>query len=212
MLKYRGVLVLSIILALSSAGCGMGNNHLKTNEYQAHPVKRLQDQAQIRTYTAFNKNVSDKITNDVSSVSGVRKATVIVYDSEAIVGINVKNGVKTWRVEQKAIQVVKNSRPGYIVHVTADNNLYARIESIRTQMELHPNRDFSGDIRILIHDIDRKVTQPTPTPAPAHWHKHIPTPTQTPNHGHTSTSNHGHTSTSNHGHTPTPTPEHKNTH
>jgi hypothetical protein len=187
MLKYCGVLVLSIMLILSSAGCtGMGNNNVKTNEY-ARSAKRLVTQnqalnrAQVRTYATFNKIDSDKITKDVLGVSGVSKSTAVVYDSEAIVGIYVKKGEKTWRVEQKALQAVKNSGLRYNMHVTADKKLYARIESIRKQMVSHPNRDYSGDIRILIQDINLKVTPtPTPTPTPKHWHK--PTPTPTPTH------------------------------
>jgi GTPase Era involved in 16S rRNA processing len=196
MLKYCGILVLSIILVLSSAGCtGMGNNNVKTNQYQPHAAKSpiIQDltlnRAHVRTYATFNKIDSDKITKDVLGVSGISKSTVIVYDSEAIVGIDVKKGQKTWRVEQKALQAVKNSGFRYNVHVTADKKLYTRIESIRKQMVSHPNRDFSGDIRILIHDINLKVTSPTPTPTPTpkpkHWHKPTPTPTPTPTHRHT---------------------------
>jgi hypothetical protein len=55
MLKYCGVLVLSIILVTLTAGCtGMGNNNVKTNEYQARSAKGLitQDQARVRTYAA----------------------------------------------------------------------------------------------------------------------------------------------------------------
>jgi YhcN/YlaJ family sporulation lipoprotein len=183
MLKYCGVLVLSIILAISSAGCGMGNN-VKPNEYQPRSANRIftQDRAQnqVRTYAAYDKNISDKITKDVSRVSGIRKATVIVYVRTAIVGIAVSRGQNTTTVEHKVAKSVKTSDPGYDVHVTANQKLYTRIESIRNQIALHPNHDYSGDIRTLIRDIDGNVTAPTPTPY--HWYK--PTPTPTPNHWH----------------------------
>jgi YhcN/YlaJ family sporulation lipoprotein len=208
MLKYCGVLVLSIILAISSAGCGMGNNNVKTNEYQGRSANRLitqdlgQNRAQVRTYATYNKRVSDKITTDILAVNGVRKATVIVYNRNAIVGIDVRNGQNTATLEHKVARTVKNSDPGYDVHVTADKKLHTRIVNIRNQMVLHPNRDFSGDIRTLIQDIRLKVTAPTPTPTPTprpkHWH--APTPTPTPKHWHAPTP------------TPTPTPRPKHNH
>jgi hypothetical protein len=54
MLKYCGVLVLSIILVISSAGCTrMGNNNVKTNEYQARSAKL--NQAQVRTHATSSQ-------------------------------------------------------------------------------------------------------------------------------------------------------------
>jgi hypothetical protein len=58
MLKYCGVLVLTIILVISSAGCtGMGNNNVKTNEYQARSVKQsqAQNQEQVRKYATSSQ-------------------------------------------------------------------------------------------------------------------------------------------------------------
>jgi YhcN/YlaJ family sporulation lipoprotein len=181
MLKFCGV-VLSIILVITSAGCtGMGNNNVKTNEYKARSSKHLitQNHGQVRTYASFNKNFTDKITKDVSSVSGISKATVIVYDRNAIVGINVSKRQNAATVEHKVAQAVKISDPGYDVHVTADPKLYTRIESIRKQLVLHPNTNFSGDIRILIQDID-KVTAPKPAPKPAPRPAPKPAPKPTP--------------------------------
>jgi YhcN/YlaJ family sporulation lipoprotein len=170
MLKYCGLLVLSIILIISSEGCtGMGNNIVKTK----------QNQAQVRTYASNTKNVADKITKDVSRVSGIRKATIIVYDRNAIVGIDVSKGQNTATVEHKVAQAVKISDPGYDVHVTADPKIYTRIESIRKQMVSNPKNNFSGDIRILIHDIGN-VTAPKPTPKPTP--KPMPKPTPKPTH------------------------------
>jgi hypothetical protein len=58
-----------------------------------------------RAHPFSNKHVSEKIAKNVSSVKGISKATVIVYNRDAIIGINVKKGENTSTVEQKVRQI-----------------------------------------------------------------------------------------------------------
>jgi hypothetical protein len=97
----------------------------------------------IGTVDSSNKQVSEKISRNVSSIKGISKATVIVYYHDAIIGIDIKKGENTATVEQKVRQVVQHSEPGYNVHVTTDKKHLTRIESIHKQMvplDGHPIR------------------------------------------------------------------------
>lgn len=81
---------------------------------------------------AYNKEVSQKIANHVSSMKGVRKATVVVYGKDAIVGLDVKGGSNTFAMTNDVRKAVQKIEPGYKVHVTTDSKLHSRIRNLNT--------------------------------------------------------------------------------
>lgn len=109
------------------------------------------------------KAASDKIAKHVYTVKGVSKATVIVHNRDAIVGIDVKRGENAKAVENQVREAVARSEPGYTVHVTSDKQYHARIRSLQSQMKPidgHPVRNFSEDVGTLLRDIGHTVTAP----------------------------------------------------
>jgi len=114
--------------------------------------------------SAFDRQTSDVIARHAANVKGVRKATVLVHGREAIIGIDVKGGENRVKVENDVRRSIQTFKPGYRVHVTADKNLHARIQTIHAQslkpLDGHPVRNFAQDVGILIRDIGRTATAP----------------------------------------------------
>ncbi|CAH1209001.1 hypothetical protein PAECIP111893_02955 [Paenibacillus plantiphilus] len=110
-----------------------------------------------------NDNVSGKLLKHISSVKGVDKATVVINNRDAIVGVDVKASENSAAVAQRVRNAVKKAEPGYTVHVTADKNLHTRLQGMQRQMKPldgHPIRNMTKDIGTLIRDIGRAVTAP----------------------------------------------------
>lgn len=110
-----------------------------------------------------NDNVSGRLLKHVSSVKGVSKATVVINNRDAIVGVDCKAGENTAAVAQRVRNTVKKLEPSYKVHVTADKNLHTRLQGMQRQMrplDGHPVRNLTEDIGTLIRDIGRAVTAP----------------------------------------------------
>jgi len=189
MYKYGAVLVLSVSLVLASTGCATKhNNNVKTNNYKAHSTEKRSimngtspmdgtrhtvdgtrhnvdgsHPMNKSTHQSANLTVSEKIAKHVSAVSGVDKATVILNNRDAVVGIDLKSGANKAAVEQKVMQAVKRVEPNYAVHVTTDKKLHTRIRSLHGQMvplDGHPIRNLSEDVGTLIRDMGRTITAP----------------------------------------------------
>lgn len=110
-----------------------------------------------------NENVSGRLMKHLSSVKGVDKATVVINNRDAIVGVDVKAGENSAAVAQRVRNEVKKLEPHYTVHVTADKNLHTRLQTMQGQMKPldgHPIRNMTEDIGTLIRDIGRTVTAP----------------------------------------------------
>ncbi|MCQ6558575.1 YhcN/YlaJ family sporulation lipoprotein [Paenibacillus mendelii] len=115
------------------------------------------------THTTSNKDASDKIAKHISSVKGVSKATVVVHNNDAIVGLDVKAGENTSMVEKEVKRAVERVHPGYTVYVTTDKNLHSRIRGVQSQMvplDGHPIRNMTEDVGTLIRDMGRTITAP----------------------------------------------------
>nr|WP_281423180.1 YhcN/YlaJ family sporulation lipoprotein [Paenibacillus oenotherae] len=109
------------------------------------------------------ENASGRLLKHVSAINGVDKATVVINNRDAIIGIDVKAGANTADVARKVKAEAKKLEPKYNVHVTADKNMHSRIRGMQRQMvplDGHPVRNFTEDIGILIRDIGRAVTAP----------------------------------------------------
>ncbi|MDG0808437.1 YhcN/YlaJ family sporulation lipoprotein [Cohnella rhizosphaerae] len=162
MFKIYGIAVLSAMLVLSMTGCGqMKTKSVKPYEHNVGSADdhMLKESAGAST----EKAASDKIAKHVYKVKGVSKATVIVHNRDAIVGIDVKQGENAKDVENKVRETVARSEPGYTVHVTSDQRYHARIQTLQSQMKPldgHPVRNFSEDVATLLRDIGRTVSAP----------------------------------------------------
>lgn len=153
---------MSAMLVLSMTGCGqMKTKSVKPYEHNVGSTDHnvLKEGAG----TSSNKAASDKIAKHVYAVKGVSKATVLVHNRDAIVGIDVKHGENAKTVENQVRQAVERSEPGYAVHVTSDKQYHARIQSLNSQMKPldgHPVRNFSEDVATLLRDIGQTVSAP----------------------------------------------------
>ncbi|EOD01528.1 YhcN/YlaJ family sporulation lipoprotein [Caldisalinibacter kiritimatiensis] len=79
-------------------------------------------------------NRADKIANAVARMGEVNRATVVVNDNTAIVGVNMENnmeGTMNNDLRQRIERTVKNTDNKITsVAITTDPNLYSRIDSI----------------------------------------------------------------------------------
>ncbi|MBB6692353.1 YhcN/YlaJ family sporulation lipoprotein [Cohnella xylanilytica] len=163
--KLIGATLLAASLVVAGTGCAKQDG-VKTNQYKAKPLgDRTGAKTRVQNVpSAFDKQTSDVISRHVANVKGVRKTTVLVHGREAIIGIDVKGGENRAKVENDVRHSVQTFKPGYRVHVTADKNLHARIQSIHAQslkpLDGHPVRNFAQDVGILIRDIGRTAAAP----------------------------------------------------
>ena len=150
MYRICGILLLSMALAICSTACTNKNNDgvtTKNIKVQAHP--------------SSNEKASQKIKKEILKVKGIKKATVIVHNQDAIIGLDVNKDKDKKAIEQKVKSRVEKSSPNMKVHVTAEKEFHARIQRIHTNMvplDGHPIYNFSEDVGILIRDIGNKVT------------------------------------------------------
>ncbi|AIQ19772.1 hypothetical protein H70357_25940 [Paenibacillus sp. FSL H7-0357] len=155
MKRLHMLVLMTLVIVVLSTGCGTKNNNT-TNGY------KTQSKEQHMIHKADSTH-SDKVAKDLSKIRGVDKATVVIHNKEAIVGLDVKQGENLSIIEQDAVRTVKRELPNHNVHVTADKNLHMRIQSLHQGMKPldgHPVRNFSEDVTTLIKDIGRTVTYP----------------------------------------------------
>ncbi|WP_435921806.1 YhcN/YlaJ family sporulation lipoprotein [Paenibacillus sp. DYY-L-2] len=115
--------------------------------YSTPPVSR----------SALPKQLSDR----VSHMDGVDKATVLVSNQDILVGVDAKKGKDPKVVEENVRHHLTLDQPGYRVHVTSDKKLHARIRNLNTKVNGgHPIQHFSNDVKAILRDIGKTVTAP----------------------------------------------------
>ncbi|GGD75478.1 YhcN/YlaJ family sporulation lipoprotein [Paenibacillus nasutitermitis] len=139
-----------------------GNQHLMdgTNHSMngTHSMNNSAPNSQSANLTA-----SERIAKRVSAINGVDKATVILNNRDAVVGVDLKQGANKAAVEKNIMQAVKRIEPKYAVHITTDKKLHTRIRTLHSQMvplDGHPIRNLSEDIGTLIRDLGNTITAP----------------------------------------------------
>jgi YhcN/YlaJ family sporulation lipoprotein len=117
----------------------------------------------------FNQRVAERVADVAEDVPGVSRATAIVYGNDIVVGIDGTNNKDVRALEREVQRIVKSREPGCNVHVTADDDIHTRIQSVYTNMNNyntnqvnpdHPIRDLGTDVTDIIRDIGRTVTAP----------------------------------------------------
>ena len=113
-----------------------------------------------------NRRVARIAANLAKDVNGVTKATAVAHGRDIIVGVDVKKGANTREVERKVREKVQAKEPQYRIHVTSDNKIHTRIQTIYVNMNNnnnnagHPVRALGTDVANIIRDIGRTVTAP----------------------------------------------------
>jgi hypothetical protein len=152
MYRICGLLLLSMALAISSAACANKNKEANSN-----------DNMKVQAHHSSNEKASQDIQKEIAKVNGVDKATVIVHNQDAIIGLDVNNAKDKQVIEQNVRNVVWKSSPNMHVHVTSEEEYHARIQRLHTNMvplDGHPISNFSEDAGILIRDMDNYVRNP----------------------------------------------------
>ncbi|UVI31873.1 YhcN/YlaJ family sporulation lipoprotein [Paenibacillus spongiae] len=147
----------------STTPYGMDNTLTDGNRTRTTGPHTMMDGTGTGTHTSYHKDHSDKLAKHISSIKGVDKATVVVHNNDAIVGLDVKPGQNTSKITDEVRRTVEREHPGYKVHVTTDKNMHTRVKNFQTQMvplDGHPIRNMSEDAGILIRDIGRTITAP----------------------------------------------------
>ncbi|WP_044478109.1 YhcN/YlaJ family sporulation lipoprotein [Paenibacillus antibioticophila] len=144
------ILVLVALFAISATGCTANKS-----ANSAKPKAKSEQKHKVID------PVAKKITDEVTKVKGVSKATVLVHNKDVVVGIDVKDGEHKARIEDEIRYRVENSEPGYAVHVTSDKKIHERIKKLNTNMTgKNPIKTLGNDVGIIIQDIGEAVRAP----------------------------------------------------
>jgi hypothetical protein len=119
--------------------------------YGAHPYASAQ----------YDQKAAERVAQTAANINGVTRADAIVYDGEAIIGIDGGTPSNKKMLERSVHEAIRRNEPGYRVHVTADKELVKRIRTLRNQAgNAHATRTTGQAIQKIISDIDRTITTP----------------------------------------------------
>ncbi|OBZ09281.1 YhcN/YlaJ family sporulation lipoprotein [Bacillus sp. FJAT-26390] len=101
------------------------------------------------------------LANRAEMVTGVKKATVVVHNHDAIVGLDIDNPGKKAIIEKQVHAALKGQYPAYNIHVTSDQNMHQKIKSMSGNLTSgHPIKTLANDVAIMIRDIGNAITAP----------------------------------------------------
>ncbi|OMF32138.1 hypothetical protein BK133_14925 [Paenibacillus sp. FSL H8-0548] len=112
--------------------------------------------------TGNNSSIgAEQLVDRAEKVSGVKKATVVLHNKDAIVGLDIDNVGKKSIIEKQVYAALKGQYPQYDIHVTSDQGMHQKIRSMNTDMTSgHPIKTLANDINIMIRDIGDALTAP----------------------------------------------------
>lgn len=174
--------IICLTLILSATACN-ANKSSNTNQYKTQNAKTKQNEkSKPSAKSKQNANMKQKtkntehlystppvsrsalpkqISDRVSHMDGVDKATVLVSNQDILVGVDAKKGKDPKVVEEYVRHHLTLDQPGYRVHVTSDKKLHARIRNLNTKVNGgHSIQHFSNDVRTILKDIGKTVTAP----------------------------------------------------
>ncbi|GMK38670.1 hypothetical protein PCCS19_17240 [Paenibacillus sp. CCS19] len=160
MRKTTGAVLLLSLMIVTTTACGTSNhdrnNGVTTNRYQSQSVRNYHEETNryrlnnvtgmdqfnrnnTNTNTnsnakAYNRALAEKLSKKAAAVRGVSEATAVVYGNDAIIGIDVKNGMNANSVAQKVHNSVRADAKGLKVHITGDKNIHSRIRSLQSRL------------------------------------------------------------------------------
>ncbi|AMA73841.1 MULTISPECIES: YhcN/YlaJ family sporulation lipoprotein [Aneurinibacillus] len=110
-----------------------------------------------------DQKAAERMAQLAANVHGVTRATAIVYDRDAVIGVEGATASNMKMLERSVHEALRRAEPGYTIHVTADKTLTQRIRTLSANMGnkgTNAMRTFGRDITQLIRDIGRSVTAP----------------------------------------------------
>lgn len=180
----------------ANSGTGPSNgSHTQQMTYQKTPATRSSIAHDFNAYTkgpnehnyangytvnGFNQNLAEQLTKAADDVPGVDRATVVVSDADAIVGIRIRNNLGEQQarvIEQQVHAAVRSVAPTLQIRVTSDQSMFDRLRNINsaiyneaTQRTNHVYVDpgagskltnTSTEFRGLLHDLGNPVKIPS---------------------------------------------------
>ncbi|WP_141502788.1 YhcN/YlaJ family sporulation lipoprotein [Paenibacillus luteus] len=143
-----------------------GNNRTYNNMNNGTGVdnmmeNRMGNSTYNRMHGMNTKQSADQLASRARSVSGVKMATVVVHNNEAIVGLDIDNKGKKAIIEKQVYAALKGQYPAYSIHVTSDHGMHQKIQKMNAGMTgAHPIKTLANDVAIMIRDIGNAVTAP----------------------------------------------------
>ncbi|HJV47466.1 MAG TPA: YhcN/YlaJ family sporulation lipoprotein [Bacillota bacterium] len=162
----KSILIPTLLIGGLSA-CGYSktemNKGAKTQSAQSpntkDGTKTLGTNQPDRTLALRTKDITD-------DVPGVARATAYAYGKDIVVGVEPKTGTDPKTLQQNVYSTLQKREPGYNIHVTTDNKIHSRIQTLanntthNTATTGHPVRDLGKDVGDIVRDIGRTVTAP----------------------------------------------------
>src|SRR5690606_18887707 len=156
------------------AGCG------KQNNYEASPPPNQENRnIQVKQSVPPKKDiknpqeVAERLAKLAASVPEVNEATCVVMGNTAIVGIDVKGKLDASHVgvvKYSVAEALKNDPYGVHAIVTADLDLYHRIQNVSKEVrDGHPITGFANELADIVGrvmpQIPSDIIQPNEEPA-----------------------------------------------
>jgi YhcN/YlaJ family sporulation lipoprotein len=114
-----------------------------------------------RMYSIDPLKGAGQLENRAERVSGVKEATVVVHNKEAIVGLDIDNIGKKAIIEKQVYAALKGQYPAYNIHITSDGNMHQKLKSMNKNVTNgHPIKTLANDVAIMIRDISNAATAP----------------------------------------------------
>jgi hypothetical protein len=145
---------------------GMYNNRTGNSTYNGSGLdntmeNRMGNSTYNRMHGMNTKQSADQLASRARGVSGVKMATVVVHNNEAIVGLDIDNKGKKAIIEKQVYAALKGQYPAYNIHVTSDQAMHQKIQKMNAGMSSnHPIKTLANDITMMIRDIGNAVTAP----------------------------------------------------
>ena len=124
----------------------------------------------------YNRELADRVERACSKINGVQSASAIVYQKDAIVGLQMKNGLNAKQrqsIERQAHETARTLVPNHQVKVTSDAAMTSRIKKMDGTFRQHAHSMTTGpttvggnlgnaanDFGMLVRDLGRTVTAP----------------------------------------------------
>ncbi|RKD22062.1 hypothetical protein BEP19_13390 [Ammoniphilus oxalaticus] len=174
-MKKRNITKMLILPALLISGlsaCGYGSDGgAHVNEYHHNYGTQSTtaiDPEGVQMYNAnFGQRADREIVPDrdarvariamksAQRVPEVSRATAVAMGTDIVIGIEVDNTINKADVERKVYEKVKVSQPSYNLHITSDDHLSKRVQTLYERG--HQNKTLDQDMGAVIQEIGRST-------------------------------------------------------
>lgn len=139
----------------------LDNDDMDLRSNKRNTMGNRMDPTDTRAKGTDSLEGADQLANVARQVGGVKEATVVLHEKEAIVGIDVDNMGKKNIIEKQVYNVLKTQYPEFNIHVTSQQDVHQKIKSLNTNLSKgHPIKSLANDIALIVRDIGNTVTAP----------------------------------------------------